>query len=90
MRRSSSQHFSSIVSYTTEMLRQGEAFVREILLGGVLASAGVIVPDQLKPHIVQGQPFRDEHLLPLLACLAAETWVRGCGGATNPVTPQSP
>jgi asparagine synthase (glutamine-hydrolysing) len=80
----------SIVSYTTEMLRQGEAFVREILLGGVLASAGVIVPDQLKPHIVQGQPFRDEHLLPLLACLAAETWVRGCGGATNPVTPQSP
>jgi asparagine synthase (glutamine-hydrolysing) len=66
----------SIVSYTTEMLRQGEPFVREVLLGGVLASAGIIAPDQLKPYIVQSQPFREEHLLPLLACLAAEMWVR--------------
>jgi asparagine synthase (glutamine-hydrolysing) len=66
----------SIVSYTTEMLRQGEAFVREVLLGGALASAGIIAPDQLKPYIVQSQPFREEHLLPLLACLAAEMWVR--------------
>jgi len=66
----------SIASYTTEMLRQGEAFVREVLLGGVLASTGIIALDELKPYIVQGQPFREEHLLPLLACLAAEMWVR--------------
>ena len=66
----------SIISYTTEMLRQGEPFVREVLLGGALASAGIIAPDQLKPYIVQSQPFREEHLLPLLACLAAEMWVR--------------
>jgi asparagine synthase (glutamine-hydrolysing) len=68
----------SIVSYTTEMLRRGEAFVREVLLEGVLANAGIIAPDQLKPYIVHGQPFREEHLLPILACIAAEIWVRTC------------
>jgi asparagine synthase (glutamine-hydrolysing) len=68
----------SIVSYTTEMLRQGEDFVREVLLGGVLARSGIIAPDQLTPYIVQSQPFREDHLLPILACIAAELWVRTC------------
>jgi len=79
----------SILSHTTETLRQNEAFVREVLLGGALASAGIIAPDQLKPYILQGQPFREEHLLPLLACLAAEMWVRTCTGSVIPVTPRA-
>lgn len=71
----------SIVSHTTEMLRQGEPFVRKVLLNGVLATSGIIAPDQLEPHIVQGQPFREEHLLPILACIAAEIWVRTSSSA---------
>jgi asparagine synthase (glutamine-hydrolysing) len=66
----------SIISHTIEMLRQSEPFVRELLLNGVLAGAGVIVPGELEPYIVQGQPFREKHLLPLLACIAAEVWAR--------------
>jgi asparagine synthase (glutamine-hydrolysing) len=66
----------SIVSHATEMLRQSETFVRELLLDGALAGAGVIVRKELEPYIVQGQPFREEHLLPLLACIAAEVWAR--------------
>ena len=58
------------------MLRQSEAFVRELLLDGALAGAGVIVRKELEPYIVQGQPFREEHLMPLLACIAAEVWAR--------------
>jgi hypothetical protein len=58
------------------MLRQSEPFVRELLMDGVLAGAGVIVPKELEPYIVHGQPFREEHLMPLLACIAAEVWVR--------------
>jgi asparagine synthase (glutamine-hydrolysing) len=69
----------SIISYATELLRQSEAFVRELLLEGALASAGVIVRKELEPYIVQGQPFREEHLMPLLACIAAEVWVRTSG-----------
>lgn len=68
----------SIMSHTTDMLRQSEGFVREVLLDGVLASAGIIDPNELKPYIVDSQPFREEHLLPLLACLAAEMWARTC------------
>jgi asparagine synthase (glutamine-hydrolysing) len=69
----------SIVSHATEMLRQSEPFVRDLLLDGVLAGAGVIVRKELEPYIVQGQPFREEHLMPLLACIAAEVWVRTSG-----------
>ncbi len=68
----------SIVSHATERLRQSEPFVRELLLEGVLAGAGVIVRRELEPYIVQDQPFREEHLLPLLACIAAEGWARTC------------
>jgi asparagine synthase (glutamine-hydrolysing) len=66
----------STVSHATEMLRQSEPFVRELLLDGVLAGAGVIVRKELEPYIVHGQPFREDHLMPLLACIAAEVWVR--------------
>ena len=66
----------SIVSHATEMIRQSQPFVRELLLDGVLASAGVIVSADLEPYIVHGQPFREEHLMPLLACIAAEVWAR--------------
>ena len=58
------------------VLRQSQPFVRELLLEGVLAGAGVIVRKELEPYIVHGQPFREEHLLPLLACIAAEVWAR--------------
>jgi len=66
----------SIVSHATEMIRQSGPFVRELLLDGILARAGVIVRRELEPYIVQGQSFREEHLLPLLACIAAEVWAR--------------
>ena len=68
----------SILSHATETIRQSEPFVRELLLEGVLARAGVIVRKELEPYIVQGQSFREEHLMPLLACIAAEVWARAC------------
>ena len=68
----------SIVSHATEMLRQSEGFMRELLLDGVLVGAGIIARSDLEPHIVHGQPFREEHFLPLLACIAAEVWARTC------------
>jgi len=74
----------SIVAQTTQMLRRDERFVRDLLLDGVLAAGRIIDPDALKPYIVHGQPFREEHLLPLLACIAAEVWARTC--AESPAT----
>ncbi|MBS0422005.1 MAG: hypothetical protein JSR66_30145 [Proteobacteria bacterium] len=79
----------SIVSYTTEMLRRGEPFVRDVLLNGVLASSGIIAPDQLEPYIMRGQPFREEYLLPILACLAAEMWLRTSTQSVAAAEPRS-
>jgi asparagine synthase (glutamine-hydrolysing) len=66
----------SVMSHATELIRQSEEFVRELLLEGALADAGVIRSRDLEPYIVNGQPLREEHFLPLLACIAAEVWVR--------------
>ena len=66
----------STIGHATEMLRRSEPFLRELLLGGVLAENNVIDRKELEPLILQGRPFREEHLLPLLACIAAEVYVR--------------
>lgn len=71
----------SIVSHATEVIRRSEQFVRELLLGGVLADAGIIVRSDLEPYIVEGQPLREDHFLPLLACIAAEVWARTCANS---------
>jgi asparagine synthase (glutamine-hydrolysing) len=68
----------SIVSHLTGMIRRSESFLRELLLEGVLAGRGVIVRSALEPYIVRGQPFREDHYFPLMACIAAEVWARTC------------
>jgi asparagine synthase (glutamine-hydrolysing) len=73
----------SILSHTTEMIRRSEPFLRELLLEGRLVEADVIVRKELEPYIVRGQPFREEHLLPFLACIAAEVWARTCAPSTQ-------
>ncbi|HKT73092.1 MAG TPA: asparagine synthetase B family protein [Steroidobacteraceae bacterium] len=73
----------SIVAHATDMVRESESFVRELLLEGILAGAGVIDRGELQPYIVQSQSFREEQLLPVLACIAAEVWARI---ATRPAT----
>jgi asparagine synthase (glutamine-hydrolysing) len=75
----------SIVSLVTEMIRRSESFLRELLLEGVLAGRGIIVRSDLEPYIVHGQPFRQEHYLPLMACIAAEVWARTCGDRLPPL-----
>jgi asparagine synthase (glutamine-hydrolysing) len=66
----------STVAHATEMLRRSDPFLRELLLGGILAENNVIDRKELEPFILQGQPYREEQLLPLLACIAAEVFVR--------------
>jgi asparagine synthase (glutamine-hydrolysing) len=68
----------SIVPQTTEAIRSSQEFVRELLLEGVLADVGVIARRDLEPYIVRGEPLREEHLMPLVACIAAEAWARSC------------
>jgi len=66
----------STLAHATELVRRSEPFLRELLLGGLLAENNVIDRKELESYILRGQPYREEHLLPLLACIAAEVCVR--------------
>jgi asparagine synthase (glutamine-hydrolysing) len=65
----------SVIGHAIEMIRRGETFIRELLLNGVLAEAGIIRPDELEPYL-DGSPFDEDVFLPFVACLAAEVWTR--------------
>jgi asparagine synthase (glutamine-hydrolysing) len=62
--------------YVTDTLRRSESFVRELLMDGYLSRYRLIGRNELEPYIVQGQSIQVEHFWPLLACVAAELWVR--------------
>jgi len=58
------------------MIRQNEAFIREILLDGILVREGIVSRRKLEPILVDGQSYRDEDSWPLRACIAGEIWAR--------------
>lgn len=57
-------------------IRERQAFLRDLLLDGWLATQGLIDRASLEPYLVAGQPIRTEQWSPLAACIAAEMWVR--------------
>jgi asparagine synthase (glutamine-hydrolysing) len=63
-------------TYVTDTIRRSQAFVNDLLLDGFLVRHRLICRDELDPYIVQGQSIGVEHFWPLLACIAAELWVR--------------
>jgi asparagine synthase (glutamine-hydrolysing) len=63
-------------TYVTDTIRRSQTFICDLLLDGVLARHQLICRDEFDPYIVQGQSIGTEHFWPLLACIAAELWVR--------------
>jgi asparagine synthase (glutamine-hydrolysing) len=63
-------------TYVTDTIRRSETFISDVLLNGLLARHQLICRDELDPYIVQGQSIGLDHIWPLLACIAAELWVR--------------
>jgi asparagine synthase (glutamine-hydrolysing) len=63
-------------TYVTDTIRRSQAFVNDLLMDGFLVRHQLICRDELDPYIVQGQSIGVEHFWPLLACIAAEMWVR--------------
>ena len=57
-------------------LQRSKAFVRDLLLQGSLVREGLIKRDAIAPYVVQDAPLRSDQYFPLMACLAAEVWVR--------------
>ena len=67
----------STTFYVTDAIRRDIAFIRELLLDGLLVQQRVVRRSALEPYLLQNQSLRLEHIFPLLACIAAEVWLRG-------------
>jgi asparagine synthase (glutamine-hydrolysing) len=63
-------------SHVADAIRRSEPFIRDVLLDGHLVRKGIVNPETLRPILALGQPMRVADCWPLLACMAAEIWVR--------------
>lgn len=63
-------------SLVGRMFAEGNTFLRKMLLDGMLTEERIIDKEQLSLILAPGRPLRPEHMLPLLACLTAEVWLR--------------
>lgn len=72
-------------------IREAQPFLRDLLLDGLLAKAGIIDRPSLEPHLAAGHPIRPEQWSPLAACIAAEMWARSwTSGRTSAIHSYSP
>jgi asparagine synthase (glutamine-hydrolysing) len=71
----------STTFYVTDAIRGSSAFIQELLLDGILVQQRILRRAALEPYLVQQQSMRPEHLFPLLACIAAEIWIRAWQGS---------
>ncbi len=62
--------------YILELLHRSRDNISGLLLDGVLMRQGILSRKALEPCVFRRQPLRTEQLTPLLACVAAEVWVR--------------
>jgi asparagine synthase (glutamine-hydrolysing) len=68
----------------TDMFRRSEAYLTELLMDGILVRERIIVRDQIERYLVHRECLRPEHCVSIIACIAAELWVRAW--STNAVS----
>jgi len=66
----------STMLFTVRLMRQSMPFIRELLLDGVLNAHGMIDSRSLERHLRSGEPLRSNQVFALMACIAAEAWIR--------------
>jgi asparagine synthase (glutamine-hydrolysing) len=66
----------STMLFTIKLMRQSMPFIRELLLDGVLSAHGLIDSQSLERHLRSGEPLRSNQVFALMACIAAEAWIR--------------
>jgi asparagine synthase (glutamine-hydrolysing) len=59
-----------------EVLRRSEAFVRELVLDGILAREKIIDRRTIEPYLRYQRPMEIDKIFPLLSCIAAELWLQ--------------
>jgi asparagine synthase (glutamine-hydrolysing) len=59
-----------------ECLHRSEAFIRELLMDGILAHEKILDRRAMEPLLNHRRPMRLTDTFPLVSCIAAELWVR--------------
>jgi asparagine synthase (glutamine-hydrolysing) len=67
--------------FTVESIRRSERFLCELLLDGILARERLFAREQLQTCLRDGRALNSGQLPRLLACIAAEVWIRAWYGA---------
>jgi asparagine synthase (glutamine-hydrolysing) len=71
------RHDKGDISFTaTDLIRNSESFIRELLGDGVLVRSHILDRNAVDQCIRDRRPVRVEQLRPLIACIAAEIWAR--------------
>lgn len=63
-------------SYMTRFLRDHKSFLQQLLLDGFLVRERLVAREIIERYVSLGQPMGSMQLFPILACVAAEIWVR--------------
>lgn len=63
-------------SHIMNRVRHGRAYIRELLLDGLLVHQSILERTSIEKYLRDEGPIRSELLLQLLAAISAETWAR--------------
>jgi asparagine synthase (glutamine-hydrolysing) len=66
----------SVTTAVMSKIRECLPFLRDLVLGGVLAQERIIDRSALEPFLAGNQPVNQVVLWPFLSCIAAEAWAR--------------
>jgi len=59
-----------------DCLHRSGAFVRELLMDGILAREKILDRVAVEPYLKHARPMDVSHLFPLSSCIAVELWAR--------------
>jgi len=74
--------------YVADVIRESESFVAELLLDGQLVRERIVKRAALEPYLLHRRTFSADQFSPLLACIAAELWVRNWAQSINGGVPR--
>jgi asparagine synthase (glutamine-hydrolysing) len=66
----------SVTTTVMSKIRECHPFLRDLVLGGVLAQERIIERPALEPFLVANRPLNQDVLWPFMSCIAAEVWAR--------------
>lgn len=73
---------------TVECVRRSAPFLCDLVLDGILARERIVARGELEACLRDGQVLREGQLSPLLACVAAEVWIRTWRGGGRAAPPR--